>query len=271
MSIVSIDSKPNSFSFSDPNVTDCCIGKNVQQWSTTFTILYYHYLITCSLSSNILNPLVISHWSPPEFREAIKCRQKAFSHGNIAQYHRLKTVLNSPKLHKTYFSSKVDQLYSSNTRQWWLKSRHILKMEDPNPLANVDYQVPALLAETVRNSFTEVSSHLPKVDSTISANLRDDHNADFIVDLSEIENGLASINIYKALGPDGLPSWFLRDLAPCLSQPLGAIFNASDREGYFPPVWKAAEVIPVPKVPKPRSIQTDLRPISLLPCLAKIF
>jgi len=34
------------------------------------------------------------------------------------------------------------------------------------------------------------------------------------------------------------------------------------------PVWKAAEVIPVPK---PRSIQTDLRPISLLPCLAKIF
>jgi len=39
------------------------------------------------------------------------------------------------------------------------------------------------------------------------------------------------------------------------------------REGYFLPVWKAAEVIPVPKS---RSIQTDLRPISLLPCLAKI-
>jgi len=27
-----------------------------------------------------------------------------------------------------------------------------------------------------------------------------------------------------------------------LSQPLAAIFNASVREGYFPPVWKAAEV-----------------------------
>ena len=102
------------------------------------------------------------------------------------------------------------------------------------------------------------------------ANLRDDHNADKTIDPSEFENQLPSINIYKAPGPDGLPSWFLRDCTPYLSQPLMAIFNASVREGYFQPVWKAVEAIPVPKVPKPRSIQTDLRPISLVPCLAKI-
>jgi len=52
---------------------------------------------------------------------------------------------------------------------------------------------------------------------------------------------------------------------------IAAIFNASVREGYFAPVWKTADIIPVPKVQKPRSIQTDLRPISFLPCLAKIF
>jgi len=57
------------------------------------------------------------------------------------------------------------------------------------------------------------------------------------------ENRLASINIYKAPGPDGLPSWILRDLAPCLSHPLAEIFNASVREGYFLPVGKATEVI----------------------------
>jgi len=43
------------------------------------------------------------------------------------------------------------------------------------------------------------------------ANFGVDHNADFTVDLSEIEN------IYKAPGPDGLPSWFLWDFAPYLS------------------------------------------------------
>ena len=89
-----------------------------------------------------------------------------------------------------------------------------------------------MLPETLNNFFAEVSSHLPKVDPTILANLRDDHNAVFTVDSSEIENRLASMNIYKAPGPDGLPSWFLRDFAPYLSQPLAAIFNASVRDGY---------------------------------------
>jgi len=40
------------------------------------------------------------------------------------------------------------------------------------------------------------------------------------------------MNIYKALGPDGLPSWFLRDFAPYLSQPLAAIFTPLLSRGY---------------------------------------
>ena len=88
---------------------------------------------------------------------------------------------------------------------------------------------------------------------------------------AEVENRLAKINITKAPGPDNLPSWFLRDFAPYLAQPLSAIVNASIREGYMPPIWKAAEVVPVPKISRPQSIQNDLRPISLLPCVAKVF
>jgi len=62
------------------------------------------------------------------------------------------------------------------------------------------------------------------------ANFRDNHNADFTVDPSEIENLLASINIYKAAGPGGLPSWFLWDFVPSVSA-TGGNFNASVREG----------------------------------------
>ena len=47
--------------------------------------------------------------------------------------------------------------------------------------------------------------------------------------------------------------------------------NASLREGYLPPIWKSAEVVPVPKVHPPTSICNDLRPISLLPTIAKVF
>jgi len=35
-------------------------------------------------------------------------------------------------------------------------------------------------------------------------------------------------------------------------------------------VWKKRTVIAVPKIPRPRSIQTDLTPISLLPIVAKV-
>ena len=43
------------------------------------------------------------------------------------------------------------------------------------------------------------------------------------------------------------------------------------REGYLPPIWKSAEVVPVPEVHPPTSICNDLRPISLLPTIAKVF
>jgi len=142
----------------------------------------------------------------------------------------------------------------------------------PNPLANLDYQGPQeKLPDEINEFFTSVSAQLPKVNADILANLTDDYSSEFIVDPAEVENRLAKINISKAPGPGNLPSWFLRDFAPFLAQPLAAIFNASIREGYMPPIWKAAEVVPVPKTSRPQSIQNDLRPISLLPCVAKVF
>jgi len=100
--------------------------------------------------------------------------------------------------------------------------------------------------------------------------INNDYCFDFIVDPVEVANRLATINIFKAPGPAGLPNWFLRDFAPYLYELLAAVFNASIREGFIPSVWKSAEVIAVPKIPRPRSIQNDLRPIFLLPTIAKV-
>jgi len=105
---------------------------------------------------------------------------------------------------------------------------------------------------------SNVSAHLPEVAPNVLAKLTDEYSDKFIVEPSVVENQLARINIYKAPGPDGIPSWLLRDFVPFLCQPLAAIFNASIRKGYVPPIWKLAEVIPVRKVPRPRFYQTDL-------------
>ena len=67
---------------------------------------------------------------------------------------------------------------------------------------------------------------------------------------------------------DGIPNWILRDIVPFICGPLCAIFNASVCEGFVPPIWKHADTIPAPKVNPPKSLQSDLRPISLTPTLA---
>ena len=51
---------------------------------------------------------------------------------------------------------------------------------------------------------------------------------------------------------------------------MSSIFNSSIREGHFPSLWKCADVLPLGKIPQPRSIDTDLRPISLTAVLSKV-
>jgi len=55
--------------------------------------------------------------------------------------------------------------------------------------------------------------------------LTDDYSSEFIIEVWQVERRLSNINIYKAPGPDQLPSWILRDFAPLIAEPLAVIFN----------------------------------------------
>ena len=80
---------------------------------------------------------------------------------------------------------------------------------------------------------------------------------------------LMMTNAFKSPGPDGFPNWILRDMASFIAEPVSTIFNTSISQGEVPAVWKQAIVIPIPKVQPPKSIEDDLRPISLTATLAK--
>lgn len=73
----------------------------------------------------------------------------------------------------------------------------------------------------------------------------------------------------KATGPEDIPAVLYKRAAALLAEPLTHIFNVCLAQGFFPTAWKLATVVPVPKTSKP-SI-TDLRPISLLSTLSKVF
>ena len=48
-----------------------------------------------------------------------------------------------------------------------------------------------------------------------------------IISVDEVENCLSSIKVHKAIGPDAIPNWILKDCALILSGPLTSIFNSS--------------------------------------------
>ena len=83
-------------------------------------------------------------------------------------------------------------------------------------------------------------------------------------------DGLNSLVVSKATGPDGLPARILKLAAPMIAGSLSTLFNACLTEGVFPDDWKLANVHPVFKSGDSRLL-TNYRPISVLSILAKVF
>ena len=136
-----------------------------------------------------------------------------------------------------------------------------------NQLYDGDMQT---LADSVNRFFHGVAADLSPLDNSILPPSSEVVPYEFTISQAAVERKLSQINTHKAPGPDGLPNWLLRDFSTYLAGPVCAIYNASVREGTVPSRWKEANVVPVPKVHPPRTIEADLRPISLTATLGKV-
>jgi len=96
-----------------------------------------------------------------------------------------------------------------------------------------------------------------------------DYSEEFTIYPEEVEAYLSRLNAYKAAGPDEISTRFVKEHTAVLYEPVVALLNATIMEGFVLTIWKSAEVVPVPKIHPPRLIESDLRPISLLPVFAK--
>ena len=74
----------------------------------------------------------------------------------------------------------------------------------------------------------------------------------------------------RSTGADQIPTTFIKLAADHLAGPLTRIINSCITEAYFPKLWKIARVSPIPKVDNP-STNDELRPISILPVLPRVF
>ena len=121
-----------------------------------------------------------------------------------------------------------------------------------------------LLASKMNYFFVSVTEHLPRLDRNNEAFDVDGQLPDeYVIDLTTTLQALRKVKTNKATGPDNVPAWILKNHANILAGPLTAIFNSSLREGIIPETCKYANVIPVPKVNPPNTIEKNVRPIFL--------
>jgi len=255
------------------------------EMSSTESMVEYFYDVTTSLLNEYLPTYEVTRystdkpWITDEFRRLIRQRQYAWTHNNMFDYHRYRNSVNrlSKTLRKTFYQKRIAGLRNCDSANWWKQTKLLTGQASKSELLGLANTITGgdvkQLANVINDSLIKVSDDLKRltsVDNCLSDSDVPLDECDFTISPEAVFHRLEKINIRKAPGPDNLPNWFLRDFAFALCNPLCCIFNSSLQEGVVPAIWKQADVVPIPKTKPPKSVEQDLRPISLTPTLSKV-
>ena len=87
--------------------------------------------------------------------------------------------------------------------------------------------------------------------------------------LTELSTAICNLSSFTASGPDQIAYLLLKHLPEQLL--LLSLFNRSWHSHTFPSCWKPTTIIPIHKPGKPTSSPSSFCPISLTPCISKLF
>ena len=89
------------------------------------------------------------------------------------------------------------------------------------------------------------------------------------VEKGEIYKLMEKMDVRKAMGPDGVSGWILKECKEQLVEPIWDIINSSLKEGKVPREWKRANIVPIYKGGK-RTEPLNYRPVSLTSVVGKL-
>ena len=121
----------------------------------------------------------------------------------------------------------------------------------------------------------ELNSCYARFDRLITTRITDSPPSDaslpplFIVENCEVRRLFEKQNSRKAAGPDGVSSSTLKHCADQLAPIFTTLFNSFLQLSQVPSRFKVSAIIPVPKKPKPASLN-DYRPVSLTSVVMKV-
>ena len=132
-------------------------------------------------------------------------------------------------------------------------------------------------ANILNDHFTDIghnmSKAIPVSKSNFSDFMKNTCSSSFFMRKIEEDEILTAINNLKATSTSdsqGMSTKFIKLSKVIISHYLCVLFNKCVDEDNFPICLKQSQIIPLPKVSQPKHL-SDIRPISLLPALSKVF
>ncbi|XP_069195400.1 uncharacterized protein [Procambarus clarkii] len=109
----------------------------------------------------------------------------------------------------------------------------------------IDKEICEVLNDSFHGVFTIEPEQLPLLVEKIT---QDERLTDIKVTTKELVKLLTTFDETKAVGPDYVSPWILKEAAQALGVPLASIHNESLTEGELPRCWKKANVEPIFKI-----------------------
>ena len=123
------------------------------------------------------------------------------------------------------------------------------------------------------SSFSAVMSHYadhPSISSIKKNNITSETFSFTEISQEDMCKVMRKVQPKKSTGWDNIPPKLIHLAAEELSGPCASMFNRTPRQSKFPASLKMAEVSPIYKS-KDNMITENYRPVSILPCISKLF
>jgi exonuclease III len=215
-------------------------------------------------------------WVTDQFLETVALRNQFWKIGDMIKFKHYRNKANKLRksLKSKHVSKNLDRMKDST--KWWSGVKEIIgtgcNKDSIKTLVNKECNGdPQVFVNKANDFFISVAKDIAPltIDDIDELKVSEDVPEEFLPSVLEVQLLLDKIKLNKAIGPDGVPNWIWRDCSKLLAPPIASIVCSSMREGYWPQVWKSADVIALGKVPQPRTIEDDIRPIGLTSVLGK--
>ena len=207
-------------------------------------------------------------WITSSLRKAIVDKHNSHGTGAIDYNHKQCSVNGSIQAAKNKYKHKVESMFNTNsTKDAWKGLQHLTGMTKTT-------KDPSILSE--KGSADRLNEFYARFDNinfeaeqaTTRSQLEQDvDNTDFSLSYDIVYKILSNLQL-KSSGPDRISARLIKSCRFTLSYILHYMFELSLKTCIYPSIWKAGEIIPLPKKTIPLC-DNDLRPVTLTAILSK--